>query len=108
MNYLELKISEAGDDLRYRLHELTLNSLKPKTTSSVIFPQPELIHGLITQYEDPYVLTANVTGLSEEWYRRGLISAMSLNNDTDLDQLFQKRNQQLIASLKEWANLTLE
>jgi len=102
MNYLEIKTFEAADDLRCRLHRLTVESLCPANSSAIILPQPSIIHGLLTQYEDPFILTANVTGLNEEWYRRGIITGIKLKSDTDFIKLFENRNQHLLESFKQW------
>jgi len=102
MNYLEIKTSEATDDLRYRLHRLTLENLQPDNAASIIIPQPEIIRGLLTSYHDEFTLTANMSGVIEEWYRRGIITGMSLKGDCDLRQDFDNRNQQLHESFKEW------
>ena len=96
------KISRATDDLSYRIHRLTLENLQSGNNTSIIIPQPNIIHGLLNQYDNPFTLTSNVAGLFEEWYRRGVITGINLSSDNDLQKLFKDRNTTLLDSFKEW------
>ena len=104
MDYLEQKRSEATDDLRYRLGRLTVDNLNQSNNPTRFTPQCHVINGHLTQDGDLFTLVAIVMALAEEWYRRGLIMGMDLNNECDRHQLFEDRTQQIMESFKQWLN----
>jgi len=102
MNYLDNKISEATDDLRYRLSRLTVENLNQSNDPTTLTPQCHVIDDHLTQDDDKFALVVIIMVLAEGWYRRGVIEGVGINNECDLHQLFEDRNRIVIESFKQW------
>ena len=102
MNYIEQKISEATDSLRYQLYQLTVENLNQGSGPTLLTPQCHVIDDHLTQDDDQFAFVVIVMVLAEEWYRRGVIEGVGINNECDLHQLFEDRTQQIMESFKQW------
>ena len=103
-DYINLKQSEAMDNLRYTLSRLSYKNLNTgnEDTGNPPLPEPLMMHELSTTNDDEFQIVAMMMYLAEEWFRRGMVAGKQENQNQELEYIFEQRNQSIIESIREW------